>query len=91
MANLASKSAEGDFKTDLHNEFEKSIILTCSKLTDSNQKIKLQAEKSMARIIDSSIFGVNVCYSSIAKVYHEKIKNSPKIRKVLLENLENLL
>jgi hypothetical protein len=63
--------------------------MTIKKLNDSNQKIKNQAEKTLLRIIESEIFGVNLCYQTISKSYNHKV--NPKIRKIKIQNIEYMV
>jgi len=48
---------------------EHALRSTFKKLNDSNQKVRATAEKTILRIIDSSLFGVSLCYSCLIKSY----------------------
>ena len=63
--------------------------MTIKKLSDSNQKIKSQVEKTLLRIIESEVFGVNLCYQTIAKSYSHKVDK--KIRKIKIQNIEYMV
>jgi hypothetical protein len=40
MSNIVTLNVEGEYKSELFNELEKTFILTLRKLNDSNQKIR---------------------------------------------------
>lgn len=86
---LAPKRSQGDFRQDLHNELEAAFRNTLAKLTDTNQKTRTHAEKTLLRIIESSLFGVPICYSAILKSYSEKV--TPKIRKIKLQDIQYMV
>ena len=58
-------------------------------LLESNQKIRSHAEKTILRIINSSVFGVHACYNGLIRNYPEK--GNPRLRKIRLENLMHLV
>jgi hypothetical protein len=56
---------------------------------NQNPKIKMQAEKVIIRMQESSIFGILLIYHSIIKAYDDRITS--KLKKIYLDTLEYIV